>query len=119
VTLDPTPDAGSERDREAVELIRAHPLNQSWLAGALTPGSRVMVLRDPLWDGPWQNEFQGTIDAMGAPELVQHPRAHAGELEYWVTFDEPQRDSDGCGPYRKARIWGRYLRSEPDPEEGA
>ncbi|GAA4197092.1 hypothetical protein GCM10022252_45550 [Streptosporangium oxazolinicum] len=67
-------------------------------------------------DGPWQSEFLGTIDAMGAPEPVQHPHASPGELTYWVTFDAPQYDSDGCGPYRKAQIWGRYLRAEAEPE---
>lgn len=78
-------------------------------------GSRVTVVRDPEWGGPWQNEFRGTIDAMGAPEPVEHPRAHDGELAYWVTFDAPQYDCNGAGPYRKAQIWGRYLRPEPAP----
>lgn len=113
VPFDPNSDAVKTRDREAVERILGRPLSQSWPAGALPPGSRVMVLRDSVRGGPWQEEFLGTIDDMGAPEPVQHAHAHPGELEYWVMFDEPQADSDGCGPYRKARIWGRYLRLEP------
>ena len=79
-------------------------------------GTRVTVLRDPTRGGPWQQEFLGTIDAMGAPEPIQHPHAQPGELEYWVTFDEPQYDDHGCGPYRKAQIWSRYLRPERDPD---
>ena len=64
---DPVPDVVSAREREAVERILGRPLSQSWPAGALAPGSRVVVLRDPAWDGPWKIEFQGTIDAMGTP----------------------------------------------------
>ncbi|MER5752268.1 ferrous iron transport protein A [Streptomyces sp. NPDC002088] len=73
------------------------------------------MVRDPEWDGPWQNEFLGTIDEMSAPEPVEHPLAHAGELSYWVAFDRPQYDSAGGGPYRKAQIWDRYLRPESTP----
>ncbi|MGW1651228.1 ferrous iron transport protein A [Streptomyces atratus] len=74
------------------------------------------MIRDPEWDGPWQIEFSATIDAMGAPELNQAAGALSGELLNWVTFDTPQYDSGGDGPYRKAQIWGRYLRPEPLPE---
>ncbi|MFE4258651.1 ferrous iron transport protein A [Streptomyces sp. NPDC056883] len=84
--------------------------------GALVQGSRVTVVRDPVWDGPWQVEFAGTVDAMCAPEPNEHARAFEGELLYWVTFDTPQYDSGGDGPYRKAQIWGRYLRADPEPE---
>ncbi|WP_224756492.1 ferrous iron transport protein A [Streptomyces sp. col6] len=100
-------------DREAVERILRRPLSQTWPAGALGPNSRVTVVRAQDWDGPWQVEFAGTIDAMGAPEPNEHADALDGELLYWVTFDTPQYDSGGGGPYRKARIWGRYLRAEP------
>ncbi|MFG2986439.1 ferrous iron transport protein A [Streptomyces sp. NPDC048258] len=100
-------------DRRAVEQIMSRPLCQDWPAPALTAGSRVTVVRDPDWDGPWRNEFLGTIDDMGAPELVESPHARVGELAFWVTFDAPQYDSDGAGPYRKAQIWDRYLRPEP------
>ncbi|MFF4014987.1 ferrous iron transport protein A [Streptomyces sp. NPDC001843] len=74
------------------------------------------MLRDPAWDGAWQAEPLGGIDAMGAPEPVSSPQGRAGELAYWVSFDEPQYDSGGGGPFRKARIWARYLRPEPTPE---
>ncbi|MEU5152373.1 MULTISPECIES: ferrous iron transport protein A [Streptomyces] len=103
-------------DRQAIEHILGRPLSQAWPAGALAPGSRVTVVRDQDWDGPWQVEFLGTIDAMGAPEPNTHAQALRGELLYWVTFDESQYDCDGAGPYRKAQIWGRYLRAEQEPE---
>ncbi|MET7649290.1 ferrous iron transport protein A [Streptomyces sp. NPDC005426] len=102
--------------RGAVEHVLGRPLSQTWPTGALSPGSRVTVVRAQDWDGPWQVEFAGTIDAMGAREPNEHPQALDGELLYWVTFDTPQRDSDGDGPYGKAQIWGRYLRAEPEPE---
>lgn len=77
------------------------------------------MIQDSTWPGPWRQEFGATIDAMGAPEPISHPRAHAGELAYWVRFDEPQLDAGGMGPYRKALIWCRYLRAEPDTEQPA
>ena len=91
-------------------------VGQTWPTGALPPGSRVTVIRASDWDGPWQAEFPGTIDAAHAPEPNEHAQALSGELLYWVTFDTPQHDSDGDGPYRKAQIWGRYLRTESDTE---
>ncbi|MCX4956780.1 ferrous iron transport protein A [Streptomyces virginiae] len=105
--------AANTRDRAAVEQLMGRALPQEWPSAALPAGSRVVVVRDPGWDGPWRNEFLGTIDGMGAPEPVESPRARAGELAYWVTFDEPQYDGDGDGPYRKAFIWDRYLRPGP------
>ncbi|MEU9803523.1 ferrous iron transport protein A [Streptomyces sp. NPDC051000] len=96
--------------RQATERIIGRPLNQTWPAGALEPGSRVTVVRDLDGGGPWQVEFPATIDAMGAPEPTEHAQALGGELLYWVAFDEPQYDSEGDGPYRKAQIWGRYLK---------
>ncbi|MFE6099947.1 ferrous iron transport protein A [Streptomyces laurentii] len=102
-------------DRQAVECVMGRPLPQEWPTDALPAGSRVTVVHDPEWDGPWRDEFLGTIDAQGAPEPVKHPRAHDGELAYWVAFDAPQFDCDGDGPYRKAQIWGRLLCPEPAP----
>ncbi len=102
----------SETDREAVEQIIGPPLPAEWPPGAMPPGSRVKVIRSAEWDGPWRKEFSGIIDSMAAPEPVRHAHAREGEFMYWVTFDEPQHDSSDAGPYRKAQIWGRYLRPE-------
>ncbi|MEY9969585.1 hypothetical protein ABIA33_007674 [Streptacidiphilus sp. MAP12-16] len=113
MTSDSAPDPESTLDRETLEHIVGRPLEQEWPASALAPGSRVRVLRDPAWDGPWQREFLGTIDDLAAPAPVQHAQARHGELAYWICFDEPQFDSGGEGPYRKALIWDRYLRFEP------
>ncbi|WP_328774960.1 ferrous iron transport protein A [Streptomyces goshikiensis] len=77
-------------------------------------GTRVTVVQDRSWAGPWSQEFQGEIDGLEAPELLAHPMAEEGELVYWVAFDEPQYDSDGAGPYRKAQVWGRYLKRAED-----
>ncbi|MFI8769398.1 ferrous iron transport protein A [Streptomyces sp. NPDC053792] len=108
-------DSTRPHDRAPVEDVTGHPVTRPWPQGALTAGSRVKVIRDPEWDGPWKNEFSGTIDDMGAPEPVDHPQAQVAELKYWVSFDAPQHDSGGDGPYRKAQIWGRYLLPEPTP----
>ncbi|WP_234308864.1 MULTISPECIES: ferrous iron transport protein A [Streptomyces] len=116
-----SPVPASVGDRQAVEYVLGRPLSQAWPPGALAPGSRVRVVRARDWDGPWQVEFTGVIDPMGAPEPNLHAQALDGELAYWVTFDAPQRDSCGDGPYRKAQIWDRYLRAEtggPDTGQG-
>jgi hypothetical protein len=98
-------------DRRAAEVVLGRSLSDTWPAGALVAGTRVRVVRDRTWDGPWKREFLGVIDAMGAPEPAQHASADLGEFVYWVTFDNPQYDSDGDGPYRKAQVWGRYLQA--------
>lgn len=107
-----TPDSRPDdlRDRRAVEHVLGRPLDVAWPAGALAVGTRVRVVQDEAWAGPWQQEFLGTVSPTGAPEPVRSTSARDGELAYWVAFDEPQRDSDGDGPYRKALVWGRYLR---------
>lgn len=74
-----------------------------------------MVIHDVAWAGPWQNEILAAIDALGAPEPVEHPLARPGELKYWVRFDAAQYDAAGQGPYRMGQIWERYLRPEAAP----
>jgi hypothetical protein len=101
---------GNAADRNAVEQVTGHPVATDWPATAMPVGARVRVIKDPDWDGPWMREFDGVIDALGGPEPVRHHLARSGELTYWVRFDEPQMDSAGDGPYRKAQIWDRYLR---------
>jgi len=76
----------------------------------MAPGTRVLVVQDADWDGPWRREFTGTIDTTMPPRRVEHAQARPGELAYFVTFDEPQHDSSEDGPYRMAEIWDRYLR---------
>ncbi|MFV8129042.1 hypothetical protein [Streptomyces syringium] len=85
-----------------------------WPTGAMAAGTRVTVIRDSSWDGPWQAAFQGTIDDLYAPGPVRHSMAREGELAYWVVFDEPQYDSSGDGPFRGAQIWDRYLKRAPE-----
>lgn len=116
MTSDSGADSATAPDREALERILDCPLEQEWPASAPERGSRVRVLRDAAWDGPWQREFLGTVDDLGAPVPVRHGQARPGELAYWVRFDEPQFDSDGDGPYSKALIWDRYLRFESSAE---
>lgn len=115
-TISPDPISAGADDRQATEHTSGRPSGQAWPTDALTPGSRVTVVRDQDWDGPWQVEFTGTINALGAPAPNEHAQSLSGELLYWVTFDAPQYDCDGDGHYRKARIWGRYLRSGQGPE---
>ena len=107
-SVDPVPAVRAVR--AAVEQIRGRPLSWLWPPDGLPAGGRVLVVHDASWAGPWRDEFEGTIDSMGAPEPVRHHGAFEGELAYWVEFDEPQVDSNGDGPYRKALIWGRHLR---------
>ena len=99
-----------QRDRQALGAISGRSFDgMQWPTDAMPPGTRVRVVKDQAWDGPWRVEFTATIDATIVPNPVQGAAARPGELEYSVTFDSPQQDVDGDGPYRKAVIWGRYL----------
>src|SRR6476646_7038148 len=105
------PDDQDTRDREALEHVIGTSRSQAaWPGDALPAGTRVVVLKDPEWDGPWQQVFVGTINPTLPPELVDHTEANPGEYAYLVEFDEPQYDHSREGPYRKAEIWDRYLR---------
>jgi hypothetical protein len=116
MTVDPSSEPDVTLDREAFEYITGRSAARTWPDSAMPPGSRVTVVRDLKWDGPWRQEFHGTIDTLAAPEPVRHSHAREGEMAYWVAFDEPQYDADGDGPYRKALIWDRYL--QPDAASG-
>lgn len=98
-----------ERDRAAIAAIMGRSVGGDWPDQAMPPGTRVRVIKDVAWDGPWRHVFTGTIDATIVPHPVENARAHPGELEYSVRFDEPQMDVTDLGPYRKAVIWARYL----------
>jgi len=108
--VDNRPGEDEARDRRALEAIIGRGLdNDGWPADALQPGTRVRVIQDREWGGPWREVFLGTIDRTLPPQVVNNRVAHSGEREYSVTFDEPQLDASGDGPYRKAVIWDRYL----------
>jgi len=72
----------------------------------LKVGTRVRVRQDSEFPpGPWPAEPLGVI--AGGPEAVQ---GRSGPMAtYWITFDEPQRDVDGDGPYADSQVLGRYL----------
>jgi hypothetical protein len=70
-------------------------------------GTRVQALRDPEYGpGPWPAEPTGRVAA--GPEVVGG--RHGPMNTYWVTFDEPQFDTDGSGPYVSSQILEKYLR---------
>lgn len=98
-----------ERDRAAIAAIMGRSMGGDWPDQAMPPGTRVRVIKDVAWDGPWRHVFTGTIDATIVPYPVENARAHPGELQYSVRFDGPQMDVTDLGPYRKAVIWARYL----------
>lgn len=103
------PQKGLDGDRAAIEAIVGHSMVADWPEGAMLAGTRVRVIKDDAWDGPWRQIFTGTVDEMITPRLVENRHAQPGELEYSVQFDEPQMDASDLGPYRKAVIWARYL----------
>lgn len=72
----------------------------------LPVGTRVRVLSDPEFGpGPWPAQPTGRIS--GSPTAVD--TVSGPMLTYWVTFDEPQRDADGDGPYSSSQILSKYL----------
>ena len=69
-------------------------------------GSRVRVRQDPLFGpGPWPAEPVGTV----VSERRNVETVDGSEPMIWVKFDEPQRDTDGDGPYDSAEVLARYL----------
>jgi hypothetical protein len=75
-------------------------------------GSRVQVMRDPEFGpGPWPAEPTGRVTSSpsGEPFVVVQTRK-GPERTWWITFDEPQRDADGDGPYTRSQVLERYLR---------
>jgi hypothetical protein len=81
----------------------------------LEDGDRVQIL--PHWN--WPEACTGRIAS--PPELARAlvrwrscrrlVRGRQGLIEfYWVSFDEPQMDGDGDGPYRGGEVEAEYLR---------
>ena len=68
-----------------------------WAKGATgtisTPPGEIVALSGPWVGGLTQDE----VSALGTNTV------------YWVSFDEPQRDADGDGPYRAGQIWESAL----------
>lgn len=104
MTVDP-----ESGDRRAIEAVLSQSLDDEWPASSMKPGTRVRIIQDSAWAGPWREVFIGTIDATFPPQPVRNKNARPGELRYSVRFDESQFDADGDGPYREAVIWERYL----------
>jgi hypothetical protein len=98
-----------DRDRAAIEAIVGHSMGGDWPAEAMPAGTRVRVIKDDRWDGPWRQVFAGTVDETITPRLVEHAQARPDEFEYSVRFDVPQLDASEDGPFCKAVIWDRYL----------
>jgi hypothetical protein len=91
------------------------------LGNDVQPGTRVKVIKDSRWNGPWPTEPTGVIDlAADAPvrviDLATMPEVNVPDSdrgpmrEFLVRFDEPQCDGDGAGPYYAAVIWEKHLR---------
>ena len=56
-------------------------------------------------EGGWRHSIEGVICSDPEPiELVS-----GKSYQYWVSFNSPQYDIDGDGPYRKGQILEEYL----------
>ena len=103
------------------DAVMAQPnIPRRFLGEDVQPGTRVRVVQDPDWDGPWKREFLGTVEGPAVPvnvlDLAAMPEVNVPDSdrgpmrEFFVRFDEPQQDCDELGPYRSAVIWEKYLR---------
>ncbi len=74
-------------------------------------GTRVRVRRDRDYGpGPWPDEPLGTIGK--SIDRSDSPLARATvapPVQYWIVFDEPQRDADGDGPYAASEVLAKYI----------
>ena len=96
-----------------------------YLGNHVAAGTRVRVVRDPSWDGPWPSEPTGQIaDNFPIPfseiDLARRPDINVPDEDrgimrsFMVRFDEPAEDGSGHGPYYMAEVWEKYLRlAEP------
>jgi hypothetical protein len=85
----------------------------------LKDGDRVQILAH--WNWPQVCTGRITSPPQVASDLVEggeswlgcrrFVRGRKGPIEfYWVSFDEPQKDGDGDGPYRAGEVEAEYLR---------
>lgn len=88
---------------------------QEWSAVArFKEGDRVRARQDEEHGpGPWPSEPTGVLTTDGVE--IESPMG--SQRFYWMTFDEPQRDADGDGPYRSSQVNEIYL--EPVPPVSA
>jgi hypothetical protein len=115
----PPNDAANERAARAIAALRSEFAGAQLLesddpittVSRLNIGTRVRVRHDPVHaPTPWPTEPTGTVvydSADGAFSIVM--TRDGPELQYWVSFDEPQCDADGDGPYVSAQVLSRYL----------
>jgi hypothetical protein len=81
----------SENDRV---LVSEHFFWAKGAIGTITrPPAEVLSI-----SGPWNDELTRLETSALGDNVV-----------YWVSFDEPQRDADGDGPYRGGCIWASQL----------
>jgi hypothetical protein len=76
----------------------------------LQAGSRVKVVKDARWNGPWPSEPVGVVEPVLPGQLfIVSPSRFGSVKQYKVRFDEPQYDGDQQGPYVSAVIAQQYL----------
>ena len=82
---------------------------RQWFERPLPLGSRVRILKDPLFVGPWQKEFLATVDGVERAQHLTPESARRNKFVYMVSFDEPQLDGDGDGPYTAGEVLSQYV----------
>jgi len=91
------------------------------LGESIAPGTRVKVVRDPDYEGPWPSEPTGriepgwdiplkVIDLANRPEIKVVDSDRHTMRTFMVRFDEPADDMSDDGPYYMAEIWEKHLR---------
>jgi hypothetical protein len=76
----------------------------------LPVGAQVIVRRDPDYGpGPWPSEPRGVVSGRVSPYFTVVQTLQGPERTYWITFDEPQQDAEGDGPYDSSQVLERYL----------
>lgn len=65
------------------------------------------MIRDPEWVGPWPSEPLGVIDP--SPSDIYVDSESGAIRRYHISFDEPQLDADGYGPFLGATVPEKYL----------
>ncbi len=75
----------------------------------LRPGTRVYIIQDPEFGGPFQETFGATVQSSKRVEGLMPAAAKKSKFVYFVTFDSPQFDCDGDGPYSASEVLAAYV----------
>lgn len=81
----------------------------SFFPHPLPSGTRVYLLTDTQFGGPFLEGATGTVLACRRARNLTSEAARKSRFVYQIQFDVPQLDSDGDGPYAMSEVLAQYV----------